>query len=101
MVQYPMKYPASLLTSFLATLSQDVPLGSRRHPRVSILSTLLSACASIACALLKSLASLFATPFLYFQSVADSFCKKPGWVGAQVLLILAEKRAYLPSANYL
>ena len=26
MVQYPMKYPASLLTSFLATLSQDVPL---------------------------------------------------------------------------
>src|SRR5260370_18734273 len=74
-----MKYPASLLTPFLATLSQDVPLGSRRHPRVSILSTLLSACASIACALLKSLASLFVTPFLYFQSVAD--CKKPGGGG--------------------
>src|SRR5258708_33276481 len=75
-----MKYHIGPLTPSLAALPQDVPLCSRRHPLVSIASTLLSACASIACTLLKSLASLFATPILCFQSLADSFTKIGGGV---------------------
>src|SRR5258708_9109551 len=74
-----MKYPTGPLTPSLAALPQDVSLCSRRHPLVSIPSTLLSVCASIACTLLKSLASLFATPILCFQSLADSFTKIVGW----------------------
>src|SRR5260221_3701654 len=73
-----MKYPARSLTPSLATLPQDVPLCSPRHLLVSIPFPVLSTCKSTACALLNSLASLFATPFLCFQLLADSFAKIGG-----------------------
>jgi hypothetical protein len=73
-----MKYPARSLTPSLATLPQDVPLCSPRHLLVSIPFPVLSTCKSTACALLNSLASLFATPFLCFQLLADSFAKRGG-----------------------
>jgi hypothetical protein len=41
--------------------------------------------ASIACRLLKSLASLFPSPFLYFQSFAASFRETPGVWGTVFL----------------
>src|SRR5260221_5419838 len=73
-----MKYPVSHLTPSLATLPQDVPLRSPRHLLASIPSPALSSYKSTACALLNSLASLFATPSLCFQSFADSFAKIGG-----------------------
>ena len=74
-----MKYPPAPLTLCLATLLQNLPLCSRCHSLLSIPPPVLSTCKSIACALLNSLASLFATPFLCFQSFADSFAKTGGW----------------------
>jgi hypothetical protein len=74
-----MKYSPAPLTPSPATLPQNVPLCSRCHSLVSIPLNVLSACTSIACALLNSLASLFATPLLCFQSFADSFAKTRGW----------------------
>jgi hypothetical protein len=70
-----MKYPPAPLTLCLATLLQNLPLCSRCHSLLSIPSAVLSVCPSIACALLNSLASLFATPILCFQSFTDSFAK--------------------------
>ena len=73
-----MKYTSAPLTPFLATLPQDAPVGSPRHSLVSNSTPLLSICASIACALLNSLAALFSTAVVCFQSFADSFAKTPG-----------------------
>jgi hypothetical protein len=76
-----MKYPPAPLTPFLAAL-----LCIRR--RIHILSEpepkgldRLTPSTSVACSLLKSLASLFPPRFLYFQSLAVSFRKTPGRVG--------------------
>src|SRR5258708_2671207 len=80
-----MKYAARSLTPSLATLPQDVPLCSPRHLLVSIPFPVLSTCKSTACALLNSLASLFATPFLCFQLLADSFAKRGGGWGVPSL----------------
>src|SRR5260370_23055379 len=76
-----MKYPASHLTPFLATLLQEP-----RHPfRCQLLPSRtgqgLSAGASSACALLNSLVALFSTPILCFQRLAHSFAKTPGGWG--------------------
>ena len=73
-----MKYPPAPLTPFLAALPQKAPISFRSRSLISQQGTPLSAHASIACSLLNSLASLFATPSLYFQSFADSFVKTPG-----------------------
>src|SRR5882762_5172979 len=42
---------------------------------------------SMACALFFSLAPLFCIPILCFQSLADSFCKTPGYGGVSALAI--------------
>jgi hypothetical protein len=80
-----MKYPAAQLTPFLPS-----PLCIRRRMHILTeqrdlkdLDPTLSA--SIACRLLKSLASLFPSPFLYFQSFAASFRKTPGVWGTVFL----------------
>jgi hypothetical protein len=80
-----MKYPAAQLTPFLPS-----PLCIRRRMHILTeqrdlkdLDPTLSA--SIACRLLKSLASLFPSPFLYFQSFAASFRKTPGVWGTAFL----------------
>jgi hypothetical protein len=73
-----MKYPPALLTPFLAALPSKAPISFHYRSLISHQGTPLSAYASIACSLLNSLASLFATPFLYFQSFADSFVKTGG-----------------------
>jgi hypothetical protein len=77
-----MKYPPTLLTPFLAALPSKAPISFRSRSLISQQGTPLSAHASIACSLLNSLASLFATPSLYFQSFEDSFVKTPGGGGA-------------------
>ena len=74
-----MKYTPAPLTPFLAVLPRK-----SRHPfRCQLLPSRtakgLSASASIACALLNSLVALFATPVLYFQWLAASFRKTPGF----------------------
>src|ERR1700730_15441177 len=89
-----MKYPPAPLTPSLATLPQNVRLGFSCPSLVSITSTVLSVCASIACALLNSLASLFATPVLYFQSFVDSFVKTPGGGGAAPI----SRHSFTPNA---
>src|SRR5437899_10667340 len=73
-----MKYPPAPLTPFLAP-----PPRIRRRTHIPNEQRELkdhqpTLSASIACRLLKSLASLFSTPFLYFQSLAASFRKTPG-----------------------
>jgi len=83
-----MKYPPALLTPFLAALPHKATISFRSRSLISQQGTPLSAHASIACSLLNSLASLFATPSLYFQSFADSFAKTPG-VGGAVYKLLA------------
>ena len=64
--------------------------GSSRHLRsfahiLSLRTKRLSGLFSSACRLLNSLASLFSTPFLYFQSLAASFRKTPGVWGTVFL----------------
>jgi hypothetical protein len=80
-----MKYPAAPLTPFLPS-----PLCIRRRMHILTEQRELkdhqpTLSASIACRLLKSLASLFPSPFLYFQSFAASFCKTPGVWGTVFL----------------
>jgi hypothetical protein len=74
-----MKYPPALLTPFLAALPSKAPVSVHYRSLISHQGTPLSGHASIACSLLNSLTSLFATPVLCFQSFADSFCKMGGW----------------------
>ncbi len=74
-----MKYPPAPLTPFFASLPLTRPHRFLRHARPSRTAQVLSAGASIACALLNSLASLFAAAVLYFQSFAHSFAKYPGY----------------------
>jgi hypothetical protein len=73
-----MKYPPAPLTPFLASLPQNPRRAFRCHLLPSRTVQSPSAGASIACALLKSLVALFATPVLYFQWLAASFRKTPG-----------------------
>jgi hypothetical protein len=73
-----MKYPPAPLTLFFASLPLTRPHRFLRHARPSRTAQALSAGASIACALLNSLASLFAAAVLSFQSFARSFAKCPG-----------------------
>ncbi len=73
-----MKYPPAPLTPFLAS-----PPRIRRRTQIlndqrELKDYQPTLSASIACRLLNSLASLFSTPFLYFQSLAASFVKIPG-----------------------
>ena len=80
-----MKYPPAPLTPFLASPPRirrrtHIP-NEQREPKDH--QPTLSA--SIACRLLNSLASLFSTPFLYFQSLAASFRKTPGVWGTVFL----------------
>jgi len=74
-----MKYPPAPLTPFFTSLPLTRPHRFLRHARPSRTAQVLSAAASIACALLNSLASLFAAAVLYFQSLAHSFAKHPGY----------------------
>ena len=76
-----MKYPPAPLTPFLASPPRirrrtHIPNEQRelKHHRPTL-------SASMGCRLLKSLASLFSTPFLYFQSLAASFARIPGGGG--------------------
>jgi hypothetical protein len=92
-----MKYPAAQLTPFLPS-----PLCIRRRMHILTeqrdlkdLDPTLSA--SIACRLLKSLASLFPSPFLYFQSFAASFRKTPGVWGT---VFLCDTSAFSASLRY-
>src|SRR5882724_3237743 len=83
-----MKYPPAPLTPFLAS-----PLSIPRRTHIPNEQRELkdhqpTLSASIACRPLNSLASLFSTPFLYFQSLAASFRKTPG-VGGAVFLCSA------------
>jgi hypothetical protein len=73
-----MKYPPAPLTPFVAALPQKAPISFRSRSLISHQGAPLSVHASIACSLLNSLASLFATPLLCFQSFADSFVKTGG-----------------------
>jgi hypothetical protein len=73
-----MKYPASQLTPFSATLPQKAPLPANRHSLVPRTAQPLNARASIACALLKALVALFSAPVLCFQRLAHSFAKTTG-----------------------
>ncbi len=74
-----MEYPPAPLTPFFTSLPLTRPHRFLRHARPSRTAQVLSAAASIACALLNSLASLFAAAVLYFQSLAHSFAKHPGY----------------------
>src|SRR5258705_6249291 len=73
-----MKYPPAPLTPFFASpprIGRRTHIPNEQHELKDHQPTLS---ASIACRLLNSLASLFSTPFLYFQSLAASFRKTPG-----------------------
>jgi hypothetical protein len=73
-----MKYSPAPLTPFLAALCirRRMPILNEQRERKDLDPLTLST--SIACALLNSLAALFATPLICFQSLADSFAKIPG-----------------------
>src|SRR6267378_5314006 len=76
-----MEYLPDPLTPFLAS-----PLSIRRRTHIPNEQRELkdhqpTLSASMGCRLLKSLASLFSTPFLYFQSLAASFARIPGGGG--------------------
>jgi len=73
-----MKYPASPLTPFLASLPQNFPDCSLPHSRVSRIAQAVSARVSMSCALLNSLVALFSTAVVCFQEFARSFAKTPG-----------------------
>jgi len=80
-----MKYPPARLTPFLAS-----PPRIRRRTHIpneprELKDHQPTLSASIVCRLLKSLASLFPTRFLYFQSLAASFRKTPGVWGTVFL----------------
>src|SRR6266849_9570503 len=74
-----MKYSPAPLTPFLAALlcirRRMHILSEQREPKDL---DQLSSHTPIACALLNSLASLFAPALVCFQSFADSFAKTPG-----------------------
>jgi hypothetical protein len=89
-----MKYPPALLTPFLAALPQKAPISFHCSSLISHQGTPLSAHTSIACSLLNSLAALFATPVLCFQSFADSFAKTGGYGGTLRL----SPCSFIPSA---
>jgi len=74
-----MKYSQAPLTPFLPSLPLTRAHRFLRYARPSRTAQALSAGPSIACALLNSLAALFAAAVLYFQSVAHSFAKHPGY----------------------
>jgi hypothetical protein len=75
-----MKYPPAPLTPFLAALlcirRRMHTLNEQRELKGFDPLTLST---SISCALLNSLASLFASPLVCYQSFAASFFKTPGW----------------------
>src|ERR1700739_2302682 len=81
-----MKYPPAPLTPFLAALCirRTMRILSEQRERKDLDPLTLST--SIPCALLNSLASLFATPLVCFQSLAASFAKIPGVGGSQTAL---------------
>jgi|ERR1700719_2665740 len=89
-----MKYPPALLTAFLAALPQKAPISFGSRSLISQQGTPLSADAAIACSLLNSLACLFATPLLCFQSLAASFAK----IGGMGVLCAFLAARLLPSA---
>src|SRR5882757_2922962 len=73
-----MKYPPTPLTPFFASpprIGRRTHIPNEQHELKDHQPTLS---VSIACRLLNSLASLFSTPFLCFQSLAASFRKTPG-----------------------
>ena len=74
-----MKYPASPLTPFLASLlciRRKIHIPSEQREPKGL--DQLSAHTSIACALLNSLLALFSAPVLSFQWLAHSFAKTRG-----------------------
>jgi len=74
----PRVYPRASSSSALGRLpSRTNSIGPRPTPTVTLDP-------SISCRLLKSLASLLATPVLCFQQLAASFNKIPGWVGIPI-----------------
>jgi hypothetical protein len=76
-----MKYPPAPLTPFLASpprIQRRTHILNEQRDLKDLDPTLS---ASITCRLLKSLAALFPSRFLYFQSFAASFRKTPGGVG--------------------
>ena len=89
-----MKYSPAPLTPSFATLPQNPPRLFRYHSPVSYAAQTLNTYASIACALLNSLAALFATPILCFQSLAASFAKYRG-VGCPGTQTMASMWPYL------
>jgi hypothetical protein len=100
-----MKYPAAPPTPFLAALPQKTRVPFRSQLLPSRTAQALSVRTTIACSLLKSLASLFASPVLCFQWLAASFHKTPGGVGycaplrhLRVLRVSALSFAVLESA---
>jgi hypothetical protein len=80
-----MKYQPAPLSPSLAALPQRAPTSFRDRLLTSHSGAPLSRHASIACRLLESLASLFPSPFLYFQSFAASFRKTRGVWGTVFL----------------
>ena len=88
-----MKYPPAPLTPFLAS-----PPRIRRRTHIPNEQRELNdhqptLSASMGCRLLKSLASLFSPPFLYFQSLAASFARIPGGGGTPRLSWLFTRSA--------
>src|SRR3981189_3127550 len=73
-----MKYPPAPLTPFLASTPRIRRRTHILNEQRELKDHQPTLRASIACRLLKSLASLFSIPFLYFQSLAASFRKTPG-----------------------
>ena len=95
-----MKYLPAPLTPFFLSLPLKHPHCFLRHARPSRTSQVLSAGASIACALLNSLASLFAAAVLYFQSFAHSFAKYPGYGVSRTVLRLGSPQRAKSFASY-
>ena len=73
-----MKYPNSPLTPSFATLPQNPPHRLHHPSLIPCTPKALNAYASIACALLNSLATLFSFAVVCFQELAHSFAKTPG-----------------------
>ena len=80
-----MKYPPAPLTPFLASPPRNRRKTQFPNEQRELKDHQPTLSASIACRLLNSLASLFSTPFLYFQSLAASFRKTPGVWGTAFL----------------
>src|SRR5437879_3304417 len=73
-----MKYPTGPINLFTSDTYEETRPSISCNSRLFIPTADLSALPSIACRLLNSLASLFATPLVCFQPLAASFSKMPG-----------------------